>query len=184
MISAQLLGDELLRAIGSVAVESAYLEGTLEAYIKAACRFDDSKTRLFVTGVLLQKKLDLVRDLYEPVMPDAAKADFAKIISEIKELCDKRNTIIHGLWFPPQIVGQRDRWQAFGEPKATRKVRTSDKAKHQRATEVLGVARKFSESHHALMRLFASNIHRGQLWPGEIAEPHPAVNRPSDLVKK
>lgn len=93
------LSAEQLAAIGSVAVESSWSEFWIEEITFEIAGLRRESGKFFTFRMPMDKRLDLLGDLWKPKISDARKlAQFTKIISDLKEANIDRNTIIHGLW--------------------------------------------------------------------------------------
>jgi hypothetical protein len=99
MYSQVILTPEQLQAIGSVAVETSYLEEWVEMLIWELCGFDENTGRIFTEKMMLDAKIGLLSDLLTPRIEDKETgAEFKEIFDSIKNDIPKRNTIIHGHW--------------------------------------------------------------------------------------
>ena len=99
MYSQVILTPEQLQAIGSVAVETSYLEEWVELLVWELCGFDEDTGRIFTEKMMLDAKVGLLSDLLTPRINDkAVMAEFKEIFDSIKDDIPKRNTIIHGQW--------------------------------------------------------------------------------------
>lgn len=97
-----------LQAIGSVAVESAYLDFFVEGLIWDICSLDTPTGKCFTKNLQLKGKLELLSDVAKPKIKDKRRlALFTKIISELKEANENRNAIVHGIWAPKTPISKK-----------------------------------------------------------------------------
>ena len=105
LLSSVALKPEELSAIGQVAVESSYCQHIIEEAIWALCALDDDGQRKALTvNMPFEKQLDLLRDLWRPILDTAEKRQrLTDLATALKEANTDRNTIIHGYWKPPSV---------------------------------------------------------------------------------
>jgi hypothetical protein len=95
-----LLKDEL-EAVGSVAVESAALEGFVEWTICRICGLPEHIGRLLFGNMTLGGKIASMVDLIkECVGQDEYQNIFQRLVSDINHEISNRNMVIHGAWSP------------------------------------------------------------------------------------
>jgi hypothetical protein len=92
-----LLKDEL-EAIGSVAVESAALEGFVEWTICRICGLPEHIGRLLLGNMVLGGKMTSMADLIkECIGQEEYEKIFQQLVSDIDHELSNRNLVIHGL---------------------------------------------------------------------------------------
>lgn len=96
--SKQILSTEQLAEIGSVAVESTQCEAIVESLIWALSGMRRDVGKHFTHGIQLNNRLELLSTLGKLQLPDSEQNEFTSIISELKDLNNKRNQVIHGSW--------------------------------------------------------------------------------------
>ena len=185
MISAQLLSDELLRAIGHVAVESAYMEGVVASLIKSICGFwRPEQYALFVLSMSLAQRLETLKTVALPVLKPAADSkQLTDLILRAKDLAVRRNTVVHGHWYPPNmkfpgdgvVIGE-------GEPKG-RNTNRNNKTAECSASDVFSLAESIHETARELYRAFSSGIDRDLQPPPRLRRKSPGTG-PSPGPKK
>jgi hypothetical protein len=100
-----ILGDEKLAYIGAVAVESAFMENTVELMLWAAAGMNHRTGKFVTAGMQMDRKLDLLRQALKTCSYDAAETSkIIDLIADAKDAYAQRNSVIHGLWFPFRIV--------------------------------------------------------------------------------
>lgn len=104
LFSSLALTSEQLSAIGNVAVESTYCEQLLEEIIWALLELQDDQGKFITDRMLLDKRIELINDLWKPRLTDPEKLKtYCSISARLKEANKKRNTIIHGYWHIPTM---------------------------------------------------------------------------------
>jgi hypothetical protein len=94
----KILLKEELEAIGSVAVESAALEGFVEWTICRVCGLPEHIGRLLLGNMTLGGKIASMVDLIkECVGQDEYQEIFQQLVSDISHEISNRNMVIHGL---------------------------------------------------------------------------------------
>jgi hypothetical protein len=133
-----------LRAIGVVAVESAQLELTLELLIRQICGMDMETGRLFTDSMQLSTKLRTLRELVKDRIAKDDEGECRRLFDRIADLIPKRNTIIHGEWWPPELIGT-------ATPEAVRLRRGKDRIPNVKASDVLSIGRHLGAAHTGLI---------------------------------
>jgi hypothetical protein len=99
LVSQTILTQEQLAAIGCVAIESTYCEIVVEQIIWQLSGLDEEHGKHFTQNVQLNSRLELLSTLGKMHIEDEAhKAEFVKLISDLKIANTDRNTVIHGSW--------------------------------------------------------------------------------------
>jgi hypothetical protein len=106
-LSAVILSAKDLAGIGSVIVESTLCELIVEKIIWALCGLKPEQGKFLTDRMQLDKRLELIGDLWKPALDDAKRATLTKLISDLKETNNDRNIIVHGHWVL-QMVGTED----------------------------------------------------------------------------
>jgi hypothetical protein len=97
--STPVLTDEQLKAIGSIAVESAYLENLVEFIIAFMTSLSEHQLNILLSRAMLASKLDILRDLGELKLKSKIKKEKLKgIIAQLKHFNGQRTIAIHGQW--------------------------------------------------------------------------------------
>jgi hypothetical protein len=104
LLSKVVLSSKELAAIGSVAVESTYSDFIIESMIWAICKLRQDQGKFFTSGMMMDRKLELLGDLWKPLLADTPRAKLTEIISGLKEANNRRNIVIHGEWSYPKAV--------------------------------------------------------------------------------
>lgn len=91
-------------AIGTVAVETTYLEFAIERLIQRLLGIDEHAQAGLLTDRLgLTQKLEALHELGRTKLSDEKhRAEWSAYASNVRNLIDKRNMIIHGIWLLPQ----------------------------------------------------------------------------------
>ena len=110
MISKQFLTDDQLASIGSVAIESTYLEVQLEQVLWKLAGMDEAYGVHFTSNMQMNSRIELIWTLGQQRFPEGSEArkDFKSLVEEIRAANVERNTIIHGYW----MVEASD-WRAY-----------------------------------------------------------------------
>jgi hypothetical protein len=99
LVSQTILTQEQLAAIGCVAIESTYCEIVVEKLIWQLSGLDDEHGKHFTQNVQLNSRLELLSTLGKMHISDEIhKAEFVKLVSDLKIANTDRNTVIHGSW--------------------------------------------------------------------------------------
>jgi hypothetical protein len=159
MWSLGFLSAEELQAIGAVAVETAFLEWSLESDIYIACEVDSHVGELIAAGMMLDKKIDLLRQAVVPFVKDdpALQKQLAQVFIDLKAAVVDRNTVIHGAWMSDKTIVSRDddgtlRITVSGEKRAIRFPRGAKTPKVVKVTEVMALAKRIAECRDRLGR--------------------------------
>jgi len=104
LVSKLILSAEELAAIGVVAVESTYSEHVVEGIIWDLCRLKEAQGKFLTDRMPLDKKLDLMGDLWKPQLNAHNLAGLTRLIAGLKEANNERNIIIHGYWNQPDSL--------------------------------------------------------------------------------
>lgn len=99
-VSVAILTKDQLAAIGSLAIESTYLEHLVENIIWEISELEPDVGKFFTNGVQLNNRLELLNSIGRQLLKDKGEAldQFSKLISDLKIANANRNTIIHGYW--------------------------------------------------------------------------------------
>jgi hypothetical protein len=98
-LTTQILTKDQLASIGSVVVESTYLEGFVESLIWDLSKLTPEQGKFFTHSLGLDSRLDLLASLGKPRIRSAKKkTEFTSLISRLKTVNRERNLIVHGLW--------------------------------------------------------------------------------------
>jgi len=93
------LTTEQLAALGSIAMESAYLEDLVDMLIGEIAKLSDAQFRALLPGAMLAAKLDILHDLAILKLKSKTKIEkFGLIIAKLKHLNSQRTIAIHGQW--------------------------------------------------------------------------------------
>lgn len=130
LIAHVILDDQQLKSIGTLAVESAFIENNIESMIWFLCDLTTINGRIITTSMQLSARLDLLQTLIKSRVDQKIQGEFALIASDLRIAIEERNTIIHGLWLPdltadrttPIVPGKNN-------PKASRRIKSSDTLK-------------------------------------------------------
>lgn len=97
--SKEIMSQEQLAEIGSIALESTECEVTVESILWALAGLDKERGPLFTQNMQMNARLELLSSLGKARLADGPLLDeFSSIISTLKELNSKRNNVIHGSW--------------------------------------------------------------------------------------
>lgn len=93
------LTTEQLAALGSIAMESAYLEDLVDMLIGEITKLSDEQLRAILPGAMLAAKLDILKNLAVLKLKSKSKQQkISSIIAELKHLNGQRTIAIHGQW--------------------------------------------------------------------------------------
>lgn len=100
MQSRRVLTEKQLAAIGSVAVESSYLESLIEGLIGQLSGLRPEVLKVFSgNAAMMGGKIEILGKLGTlKLRSKKRKHEWAKIISELKEANTERAIAIHGIW--------------------------------------------------------------------------------------
>jgi len=99
IIAQSVLSTDQLAAIGCIAVESAYLEDTVETIIYNLSGLTREKGEIFIDKFMLDSKLNLLKELSIIKFKSKKRKLFlSELIGEIKSANSERIIAIHGLW--------------------------------------------------------------------------------------
>jgi hypothetical protein len=150
LLSNTVLTEDELRAIGNVAVELTYCEHMVEDIIWTLAGMKNDQGKFFTDRMQLDKRLELMGDLWKPQLAGDDLKKLTDLISDIKEANNDRNTIIHGFWHMPKLPLKE--WMANQKfPPATAEKRRlrSDPIKFS-ATNIRKTAERISDLTGAL----------------------------------
>jgi len=152
MISEFMFSNEQLKAIGCLAFESTMLEFCIEAIVEDVC--DKRVAELLLDGKMFAMKLRIMRTLVLPVIPDKEQADaFEDLYSRITTDNSLRNTVIHGSW---ESKGKLSLQSLLADLNAGRNATVKRGNHTMKASEVMEVARRFSDHQSNLLRLWVA----------------------------
>ena len=93
------LTTEQLAALGSIAMESAYLEDLIDMLIGEITKLSDEQLRAILHGAMLAAKLDILKGLAALKLKSKSKREkISSIIAQLKHLNSQRAIAIHGQW--------------------------------------------------------------------------------------
>lgn len=106
ILSTSFCDQTLLANIGSIAAESAYLEQFVETMLYRLTKLTREMGYPIIETPMLGGKLDLLSQIVKVKLKRRKKrlAQFAKIVSDIKNSNSERITAIHGLWLPANPI--------------------------------------------------------------------------------
>jgi hypothetical protein len=189
MRSILVCGEKLLAAIGSVAVESAYLERDIEALLYALTKLDRETGFPIIEKGMIDGKIGLLRAIAEPKLKKRRKwqRKFLDIISRLKITNSDRTTVIHGVWMPALVI------VTLADDFSTESITTGKKGVSRRGkpgksgaemdeTRAVQVASAISDARFDL-REFAHSAWRIALAPNPAVPPQPAGRKRSHARK-
>jgi hypothetical protein len=92
-------------SLGSLAMESAYLEGTLDDLVVKLSGMKPMQAELVFAGRMMDSKLELVKQLgTQKLRSKKRKAELSGLIADLKHLNGERVTAIHGIWSMPGVL--------------------------------------------------------------------------------
>jgi hypothetical protein len=95
------ISTEELAALGAVVAESAHLEAMIDRMLVEITRLKQAEYDLLVSGAMLGRKVELLRDLGLLKWKSKRKGEaFRAVINQVSEVNGKRATAVHGLWEP------------------------------------------------------------------------------------
>ena len=158
LTSELMLTAEQRAAIGTVAVETTYLEFAMERLIRRLLGINEHAHAGVLTERLgITQKLDALHELGRTRLSDEKqRAEWSKYVSKVRDLVDKRNLIIHGIWLLPQA----SRIYPNPQPSAVRL-----RAKGIRTFEAGDIQSMAAEIHEAKSAL--DGFERGYLFADE-----------------
>lgn len=90
---------EQLAALGSVVVESTACEELVETLIWNLAKLTEDQGKFFTSSINMNSRLELLSSLGKPLLrSEAKKAEFTRLISNLKEANAARNIVVHGKW--------------------------------------------------------------------------------------
>lgn len=161
------LDEEQLKAIGCVAVESAYLDDFLDTHIQYLSALDESDFRIFINNAQLMAKVDLLRNLSKSRLNGEQFADsHRRAFDEIKEAVTERNKVIHSTWRVERMETVKDQngelvWIPLGKKFATRKNRGKAGFERYEPKNIMDVAVRLD----AATRGLAAFLQKSGLFP-------------------
>lgn len=158
LYSESLLGDDILKSIGCVAVESALLDYTIDNAILDVCEFDGTVGNLVVGLMMLDKKIDFLRSAVIPLLRgDGCQKEFLSAFTDAKNALADRNIVIHGLWVAETMTFIKTdagtTVTANGSIKSLKLPRGSGPARVFESEKVLDVAHRLSRARRDLVRV-------------------------------
>lgn len=170
----KLFSAKQLRAIGSLAVEAAALDSTLEQLIWLMLEIPPKKGCIFTEKMQAKTRLETYKALAILEFDEKLPEDLEFSFNELSQLNVERNTFIHGAWLPVDglavigpgiILKTTDAPLKIGEVSAHRG--GSKKSKPLPADQVSKTADLISLHHNLALRLFHdhfSNTHLPRSW--------------------
>ena len=168
MYSEQLLTDDVLKAIGCVAVESSMLEHLLDDHIFNLCELDSRVGGMVVESMFVDKKLDFLKRAATPYLKgESAMKAFAAVFADTKKAIADRNTVIHAIWVRETMTFVKKEGKtnihAAGRMRALKYVRGTEYAKPFESDKVLSVAQRLSDCQRALRNILEGFAPMGDL---------------------
>ena len=163
------LTDEQLRAIGCVAVESAYFDDMLDMFIEQLCCLDEHDFRVLTAGAQLQAKLNVLKDVTRSRIDDKLADKHGKIFGKAAHVISERNNVIHGSWSVERIKGVKAnpdgtfRWEAEGATWARRKKRGEIGSTLFKPKNIMDTAIRLAE----VVTELAHFLFENGLWPAQ-----------------
>lgn len=105
LTSERMLTAEQRAAIGTVAVETTYLEFYIERLIQRLLGINEHPQAELLTDRLgLTQKLDVLHDLGRARLAKhkQQQQQWSDYVANLRKLIDHRNVIVHGIWLLPQ----------------------------------------------------------------------------------
>jgi hypothetical protein len=171
------LGDEHVRAFGSITTYWASYEALLETIIVAVYDFDETHGRAFAASLNYAGKRDMLRAM---AAAKARKASgFYEVVEEVLDkaqpLADLRNLVAHAVWqlgerpraIKPLIHGARGAAQSRGRDGKGRDYTSDDL--HDEATAIF---------------VLWTDLHEAAVRHGVLTAPPPAKPRPAPAKKR
>jgi hypothetical protein len=164
--SSHLLSEKQLAALGSLVVESAFLESLVDDLIQELSRLRDEQYALFTSRAMLAAKLDLLLQLGTMRLRSKRRqTKFSAIIIDLKTLNTERTTAVHGIWEPIYDKGTSDVFMTMSLIPIIVPRKVGARARHARGGKVSGlsaerldiVAQKISDGAQAL-RNFSAHV--------------------------
>jgi len=142
--------EKLLAAIGSIVLESAYLEATITQLLNLLAQLDEQTSRVFISKrVMLDRKMQIVRELAEFRLPPDQCKKLKEIIDRLTKTNSARTLAVHGIWrieiYAPPFLGPF----AF-QPTA----RKPDRRDHLTPQKAHQIAQQISDDRWQLLALF------------------------------
>ena len=103
MISRLFLSEDQLAAIGSIAVESSYLESSIDEIICRIAHFDDDLASVFMPNAMMGHKITIIKSLAARSLKTKKKklSQFTQLMEKVASINSERVAAVHGLWEPP-----------------------------------------------------------------------------------
>jgi hypothetical protein len=174
LYSTALLDDEVLKAIGCVAVECAFFEFLIDDHIFTVCEFDTDVGTAVLDLLMIDKKLDFLRNAVVPLLKGGDCAErFASAFADAKSAIADRNTVIHGLWIAETMTfttheNGRKTITVKGTKKTLKFPRGSKYARVLEADKVMGVAHRLARAQTALTKVLRECTDRDALQQNRI----------------
>ena len=92
------LTDAQYIALGRVVANAAELESLLATILTNLLELNEKQARALIP-VMMARKIELLEKLH-PVDDEVGKKDLKDLIRVLRDLNDKRNTVVHGIWYP------------------------------------------------------------------------------------
>ena len=102
MLSRAFCDAQLREAVGSIAIESAYLERFIETMLYALTKLKRDMGYPIVEAGMIGSKIDLLTQVGKVKLAKRKRRlkQFTELISNIKQANTDRVTAVHGLWLP------------------------------------------------------------------------------------
>lgn len=148
----EFLTPEQRAAIGDVVAESVWMEEVVRFAISAFAGVSDESLELFLSGRMIDAKLQILEGLCETdtVGPDKRQA-LRDLVTPLRELNTHRVTVVHGMWEPKSggyRLGDLVSGQAFAEVVRFRK---RGKERILSTAEVVELAERIAAATRALL---------------------------------
>jgi hypothetical protein len=93
------LTEKQLASLGRIAVQSAYLEETIDRMLQALTKLDRKQMRILQPRGMFQTKLDILKSLWDlKLRTKIHKDQLNKIVEDIRNANSDRVKAIHGIW--------------------------------------------------------------------------------------
>jgi hypothetical protein len=92
------LTDAQYIALGRVVANAAELESLLATILTNLLELNEKQARALIP-VMMARKIELLEKLH-PVDDEVGKKDLKDLTRVLRDLNDKRNTVVHGIWYP------------------------------------------------------------------------------------
>lgn len=165
-LSTYYCDEKLLAAIGSIVLESAYLERYIETMLYRLTRLSRPLGHPLIEKGMMDAKLEALKEICRSKLARRPKhfAELSDIISDLRQNNTDRSIAVHGVWTPevtykPGLFGEA----VFGPPRASkRKGHQGDAI--MTAARAMELAKDISDGHSAL-HAFSKRTWR-RLFPG------------------